>query len=734
MTQQHATSASAADAKARRIDQLSARADQAEACGDFPTLVRLRETILRLAPDWNGTAFNVGYAHELASKHADHIGDLRAATRHRQRAEIHYRRELQRDPRCAVTHNNLGNLRASEARGLKAANPAAAMHAIQEAIALHTVATQLDPRYAIAAYNLGGDHAELAALLADTDLRAARRHWAQAAKSLSRALRLDPTYAAAAGRAGDALAAEARAIADDEPRAALALWIAALDRHARALRLEPGDTTAAIDCGNDLLHIAEMTFAHDRRAAHRLWNDARRHYRLALRLDPTLDIAEHDLGTACFDEATALADIDPKRAMTLLLSAEAHYAAALVLAPDAHDNARSLGDTLALQARLIAATDLPEARRRWRRATRCLQRVQRKVPDDRWPTVLLARATIAEAEALAPVDPQSALRLRRLASRRYRSLLRLPLPAIGAGDCYSYAQQVCEGAENELNPRAASSRALWRRAADGFLEAARRNPRHAWAWNDAAYALACLALTWRDAAAAQPVTLRAEVIRCCKQALRINPAHHAAHTQLGNICATEACLACDARADDLWQQAIAHHQKSLALRPDKSFSLSCLAWVHADQADALATRDAAAATDARAAALAYIAEAQRTAGADADGVRTAQALIDLRFAGADASPEARQYAMQRVARRLLKQLDRRAASRAAALALARAAAEAALGQTEACTAALELAVLLGELTDVDDIDDHPAFDAVREDAGFQRWRRSRFGAARPTRR
>lgn len=735
MSQKHITSALAADNKNRRIEQLSTRAEQAEACGDVPTLVRLREAILRLTPDGRGAAFEAGYAQELASKQARDTGDLQAAARHRKRAEAHYRRKLRRDPRCVVTHNNLGNLYASEARSLEAADPAVTMHAWQQAIVLHTRATQVDPRYAIAAYNLGGDHAELAALLADTDLRAARRHWALAAKALSRALKLDPTHAAAAAWAGDALAAEARAIADHEPRQVLELRTAALDRHSLALRLEPGDTTAAIDCGNDLLHLAEITFASDRRAARRLSNEARRHYRLALRLDPTLDIAEHDLGNACFEEARALADTRPKQALALLATAEAHYDAALVLAPDAHDTARSLGDTLALHARLMAATDLPEARRLWRRATRCLQRVQHKTPDDRWPTVLLARAAIAEAEALAPVDPQSALRLRRLASRRYRSLLRLPLPATGARDCYAYAQHICEGAENELNPRAAGSRVLWRRAADGFLEAARRNPRHAWAWSDAAYALAGLALTWRDATAAEPVALRTEVIRCCQHALRIDPTLHAAHTQWGNVCAIEARLANAARADDLWLQAIAHHQKSLALRADKSFSLRRLAQVHADRADALAARDAAAAADARAAALAYIAEAQRATGADADVVRTAQALIELRFAGAGASREARQRAMRRIARRLLKRLVRRAASGASApLALARAAAEGVLGHATAAVAALELAVLLGDLTDIDDIDDHPAFDSVREDAGFLRWRRSRFGAARPTRR
>ena len=71
---------------------------------------------------------------------------------------------------CATTHNNLGNLRSIEARKLDVSDPMAAMQARQEAIALHTRATQLDPRYAIAAYNLGHSHAELAELLAETGL------------------------------------------------------------------------------------------------------------------------------------------------------------------------------------------------------------------------------------------------------------------------------------------------------------------------------------------------------------------------------------------------------------------------------------------------------------------------------------------------------------------------------------------------------------------------------------
>lgn len=735
MTQQHASSASAADAKARRIDQLSGRADQAEACGDFPKLVRLREAILRLAPDWTGTAFNVGYAHEQVGKQARDKGDPQAAARHWQRAEVYYQRELKQSPRCAVTHNNLGNLSAEKARRLQTTDPAAAIHVWHDAITLRIRATQLDPRYALAACNLGHSHAELAELLADTDLRIARRHWVQAAKAYARALQLDPTYVVAVDGAGDALAAEARAIAYDEPRASLSLRTAAFVKHSLALRLVPGNATAAIDCGNDLLHLAEMTFASERRAARRQWNEARRHHRLALRLDPALDIAEHGLGDACLSEATALAVIAPKQATPLLRSAEAHYSAALTLNPDAHDTACSLGSTLALHARLMAMTDLPEARRLWRRATRCLQSVQCKATGDRWPTVLLARAAIAEAEALAPADPQAALRLRRLASRRYRSLLRLPLPTSGAHGCYVYAQQICEGAEAELNPRATRSRVLWRRAADGFLAAARRNPHHAWAWSDAAYALAALALTWRDPMAAEPVTLRTKVIRCCEQALRINPTHYAAHTLLGNIDVIRAQLATGTAADDHWQRAIAHHQQALAIRPDKSSSLRRLAQVHADLAPALAPRNPTAASDARAAALAYIAEAQRAAGADANDVRTARALFELRFAAAGASPEARRRAMQRTARRLLKQFDRRAASRTEAqLALARAAAEAALGHAEATVAALELAVLVGDLTDVDEIDDHPAFDTVRDDAGFLQWRRSRFGAARPTRR
>lgn len=737
MSQKQITSALAADKKNRRIEQLSTRAEQAEACGDVPTLVRLREAILRLTPDGRGAAFEAGYARELASKQARDTGDLQAAARHRKRAEAHYRRKLRCDPRCVVTHNNLGNLYASEARSLEAADPAATMHAWQQAIALHTRATQVDPRYAIAAYNLGGDHAELAALLADTDLRAARRHWALAAKALSRALKLDPTHAAAAAWAGDALAAEARAIADHEPRQALELRTAALERHALVLRLEPFDTTAAIDCGNDLLHLAELTFANDRRAAHRMWNDARRHYRQALRLDPALDTAEHGQGSACLSEATALAEIDPRRAMKLLLCAEVHYTAGLILNPNAYDTAYSLGDTLAFHARLAAETDLPEGQRLWRRATRCLQRVQRKAPDDHWPTVLLARAAIAEAEALALVDRRAALRLRKLATRRYRSLLRRPLPASGAREGCAYAQHICDGAEAELNPRAAASRVLWRRAADGFLEAARRNAGHAWAWTDASCALSSLALTWRDASAEAPVALRAEAIRCCQQALRIDPPHYAAHTCLGDIRWIEARVLGAAGADDLWRQAIAHHQQSLALRRDKGSSLLRLAEVHADQAAALAPLDTTAAANARASALAYLAEARRAPGADVEAAWTAQAMLDLRFAGTAASPDAQQRARQRVAHRWLARLDRRAAKMARirnAQPLVRAAAEGALGHVEACVAALEVAVLLGELADFDEIVRHPAFDPVRNDARFQHWHRHRFGAAGSARR
>lgn len=186
-------------------------------------------------------------------------------------------------------------------------------------------------------------------------------------------------------------------------------------------------------------------------------------------------------------------------------------------------------------------------------------------------------------------------------------------------------------------------------------------------------------------------------------------------------------------ADDLWRQAIAHHQKSLVLRRDKAFSLRRLAQVHADKADSLASIDAAAAADARAAALGYLTEALQAPDADASAVRTAHALIELRFSGVDAMPEARQRTMRRAAHRVLARLDRRAVTRAGIrhpMPLARAAAEGALDHAEACIASLEVAVLLGELTDVDEIDRHPAFNSVRDDARFIGWRRLRFGTAR----